>query len=266
MDHEDAPSGDRQEPDLRSPGRRRAGSVHNSARVAAAAEEALAGFQGAPRREPGGQGVTTRAPGVRVLFESTDRAGPRATDDPSPAGDLDPIDAADEILDREPGTSLPPVWNPFRRTPDPTLSATSADASAGPTGPTTGPRIVDLHTRDSPTDVTVIATVERHGRRAHGTSVGPPGPSGLLHAVAEATVAALRMLVAGTLPVAVAQVTRSSEDDGAGVLVELAWSPPHGRQRLVGECPAGQDPGRAVMQATLDAVCPYLAAPGTAED
>jgi len=276
VDHDDAPSDARRASDHRGPGRRRAGSVHNSARVAAAAKEALDGFQGVPRHEPAGSDTTTRAPGVRVLFGASAPAGERVTDDPAAGWDTDPIDPTealddgaddgpDDGPDRQPPGSVSPVWNPFRQAPAPSVTSAEADPVTGPTvtptGPT-GPRIVGLHTRESPTDVTVIATVEHHGRRAHGTSVGPPAPPGRLEAVAEATLAALRMLAAGGFPVVVEQVTPSSDDE-ASVSVELAWSHPRGRRRLVGERPTDRDPARAVMQATLDAARPCLAAPGT---
>jgi len=267
VDHDDAPTDARRASDHRGPGRRRAGSVHNSARVAAAAKEALDGFQGVPRHEPAGSDTTTRAPGVRVLFEAAGPTGERATDDPPTGWDSDPAEALDDAAadapTGEPPGPVSPVWNPFRQAAAPSVTSAAADTVTVPTGRPTGPRIVGLHTRESSTDVTVIATVEQHGRRAHGTSVGPPAPSGLLEAVAEATLAALRMLVAGGFPITVEQVALAS-DDGTSVSVELTWSHPRGRRRLVGERPTDRDPARAAMQATLDAAHPCLPAPGAA--
>lgn len=245
-----------------------------SDRVAAAAKAALAGLHGLPGPDRPRIDGPGRSPGIRVLFEPVPSPLPDKATDASPMTGAPPMpEDVPEVLDPSGGDDASRldgatgatgarsgIWNPFR-------PATDRDA-AEPDGPTShdvdlpGPRIVHLHTRRSGREATVIATVEHAGRRAHGTAVGPSAPAGVLHAVAQATIAALGRVVPGPVPAEVEHVTLSPEQDPSKVSVAILWTDEHGRQRLVAEVPAAGDPPGAVMRATLEALHAHLTPSG----
>jgi hypothetical protein len=135
------------------------------------------------------------------------------------------------------------VWNPFRQR-----------RSSEPAGGTSRPKASHLHTRRSATEATVIATLEHGGRLAHGTAVGPPAGTGVLRAVADATVAALKVVTNEPLTVGVQRITLSLDDDPPIVSAALAWRTTDGVEILAGSAVVRDDPEYAAMEATLDAL------------
>jgi hypothetical protein len=254
VDHDEEPSEAGHEPPRsRSSGRRPAGSARSNARVAAAAKEALDGLQGVQSHDRLLAGGSARSPGVKVLFEPVAPREPAAPSGPvaePPGRESSELEAVIEASG---------VWNPFRQ-PRVAADATARDAVAADSA-AARPRISHLHTRRTDTEATVIATLEHGGRRAHGTAVGPPVLPGVLHAVAEATVAALRIVVEAPVPAEVDHVTLSPEDDPASVSVAVTWTDAHGEPRLVADTRVHGDLQRAVMQATLDALVGRLGPP-----
>lgn len=111
-----------------------------------------------------------------------------------------------------------------------------------------------LDTRIDVSDVRVTATLTHGERTATGESRSVPTRKGILRAVAEATVAALCQLTGDRLVVGVDSVAASvaGEPPMANVLVGVISD--QGEETLVGASLVRQDPERAVMRATLDAL------------
>jgi hypothetical protein len=260
VDHDEGPSEAGHEPPRsRSSGRRPAGSARSNARVAAAAKEALDGFQGVQSHDRLLGGGPARSPGVKVLFEPAVPREPAAPREPTVSAGPAAESLGHEPSELEAVIEASGVWNPFRQ-PRATPDATARDLVAADSA-AARPRISHLHTRCTETEATVIATLEHGGRRAHGTAVGPPVLPGVLHAVAEATVAALRIVVEAPVPAAVDHVTLSPEDAPASVSVAVTWTDAHGEEHLVADTRVHGDLQRAVMQATLDALVGRLGPP-----
>jgi hypothetical protein len=270
-------------PSARRGDRGRPGATGNSERVAAAALAAVEGLKGVQRHERPHADDVMRSPGVAVLFESVTsptlgarRDVPRELTGPPPAGaTAEPATEAAPHADPKPPDSEPPhsepppsnsapseptpsepppsepapmataagVWNPFRQR-----------RPGEPAGGTSRPKASHLHTRRSATEATVIATLEHGGRLAHGTAVGPPAGTGVLRAVADATVAALKVVTNEPLTVGVQRITLSLDDDPPIVSAALAWRTTDGVEILTGSAVVRDDPEYAAMEATLDAL------------
>lgn len=226
--------------------RRRVAVVDRDDRLVAAAQAALEGFGGIRRDVTPPSATPARSPGIGLFFEAD-----AATHQPSDAEVQHPpaiAPGAGESEDQQPETTPSEVWNPFRRTGTQVVGGAPADR----------PAISHLHTRRNATDATVIASLEYGGRLSHGTAVGAPVGEGVLRAVAEATVAALSMLVGEPLPVEVVRVTLDSADEPATASVVLTRPTERGDGSLLGSAIVDADPERAVMQATLDALNRHL--------
>ena len=111
-----------------------------------------------------------------------------------------------------------------------------------------------LDTRIDVSDVRVTATLAHAGRYVTGEASSVPTRKGILRAVAEATVSALRQLTGDRLVVGVDSVIASiaGEPPMATVLVGVVTEA--GEETLLGSSLVRQDPERAVMRATLDAL------------
>ena len=111
-----------------------------------------------------------------------------------------------------------------------------------------------LDTQIDVSDVRVTATLAHGGRSVTGEASSVPTRKGILRAVAEATVSALRQLTGDRLVVGVDSVVASvaGEPPMATVLVGIVTDA--GEQTLLGSSLVRQDPERAVMRATLDAL------------
>lgn len=111
-----------------------------------------------------------------------------------------------------------------------------------------------LDTQIDVSDVRVTATLAHGGRSVTGEASSVPTRKGILRAVAEATVSALRQLTGDRLVVGVDSVVASvaGEPPMATVLVGIVTEA--GEETLLGSSLVRQDPERAVMRATLDAL------------
>lgn len=111
-----------------------------------------------------------------------------------------------------------------------------------------------LDTQIDVSDVRVTATLAHGSRSVTGEASSVPTRKGILRAVAEATVSALRQLTGDRLVVGVDSVVASvaGEPPMATVLVGIVTEA--GEETLLGSSLVRQDPERAVMRATLDAL------------
>ncbi|GEM_PF-6891115 len=111
-----------------------------------------------------------------------------------------------------------------------------------------------LDTRIDVSDVRVTATLAHAGRVVTGEARSVPTRQGILRAVAEATLTALRALTNERLVVGIDSVVASvaGEPPMATVLVGVITE--RGEETLLGSSLARDDPERAVMRATLDAL------------
>jgi hypothetical protein len=139
-----------------------------------------------------------------------------------------------------PGQDLEPGWG----------------ARAGELRPVRLPRAVirNLDTQLDRHDVRVTATLEHAGRAAHGEALSIATGHGVLRAVAEATVAALRGLSSERLIAGIDRIVLDPAHDPATAMVVLTLVSARGEERLVGSSIVRGDPERAVMRATLDAL------------
>jgi hypothetical protein len=110
-----------------------------------------------------------------------------------------------------------------------------------------------LDTARGPQEIAILATLEHGGRASQGRARTAPTSHGVLRAVAEATLDALRGLLTGHLLASVDRATVVAGDPAiATVVVTLVHD---GREEtLLGASVVRDDPQRAVMRATLDAV------------
>ena len=113
-------------------------------------------------------------------------------------------------------------------------------------------RHLDTHVDVS--DVQVAATLTHAGRTVTGRAQSVPTEQGILRAVAEATVHALRELTGDRLVVSIdaVAVSVSGQPPTATVIVGLVTD--QGEESLLGTSLVRSDPQRAVMRATLDAL------------
>ena len=123
--------------------------------------------------------------------------------------------------------------------------------------------IRDLDTRIDLSDVRVTATLTFHDRVVTGVASAVPTRHGILRAVAEATVEAVCQLTQTRLTVGVDAVSASVSGDPAIATVVVGVVTAGGEQPLLGASLVRNDPERAVMRATLDAlnrrIAPWLA-------
>ena len=103
-------------------------------------------------------------------------------------------------------------------------------------------------------EVRVIASLEHAGRHAEGEATGGSSGSEVLRAVAEATLAALRVLTGPVLHVGIDRVSVQAGADPQLATVVLTLVSDRGREVLSGSAVVRDDTQRAVMRATLDAL------------
>lgn len=245
MDHHEAPrdGGSTRRTPLRAE-RSRARVGRSNARVADAAKAAADGLRGVRRIDGARAEGSVRAPGVGVLFDpvlpvgAPPSSGPVRVPTSTQPGDAWPME------ERAPGSTAADggVWNPFRQQRRP-----------APRRPDARPEIGNLHLRHTAIGVKVIATLVHRGRQCHGTAVGPSSGQGRLRAVAEATVAALRIVVDEPLPVGVDRIGWVDDDPGR-VEVVVTWATGSGAEALIGTASARDGADGAIMQATLHAL------------
>lgn len=198
-------------------------------------------------------------------------AGPADTAPGAPAEGAPP-GGDDEVAK---GPWPPPAWPSPEPAPareaDAAGPAPGAAAGVGPDsgarashrrswrGPTERPdagraAIRHLDTRVDVSDVQVTATLSHRGRTATGRARSVPTHQGILRAVAEATVAALRELTGERFVIGVDSVTASVTGDPPIATVLVSVITDRGEEELLGASLVRQDPERAVMRATLDAL------------
>jgi hypothetical protein len=133
----------------------------------------------------------------------------------------------------------------------------AAPGPAGPQPPVPHRRraaIRTLDTRRGRRDVRVTATLEHEGRAAQGEASAAATGQGVLRAVADATVGALRGLTSERLTASIDRITLDPAHDPATAMVTVTLVSDRGEERLVGTSVVRNDPERAVMRATLDAL------------
>jgi hypothetical protein len=175
------------------------------------------------------------------------------------------IDALLVALDRDRG--------PGPRFPTDVLaSAARHPAGAGPPNPAVcapppadgdddAPRlaIARLTVTNDGLGVTATVTLLRGDLEFSGTADGPSTPTALHRIVAAATIRALSDLLGPEHRVDVEAVTVTQVGDGAVAVVQVVWATLDGTERLTGASEVRDDPRRAVIRATLDAVNRRLA-------
>lgn len=114
--------------------------------------------------------------------------------------------------------------------------------------------IRDLVTRHSPDSVEVLATLRLGNRDVDGQARGVPTEAGILRAVAEATVDAVRTLTGERVLASVDDVTVAWGADPATARVVVSVLGDDGEETLLGAALLRGDLERTVMRATLDAL------------
>ena len=114
--------------------------------------------------------------------------------------------------------------------------------------------IGNLVTEQGPAAVSVTATLSHGGRQGRAAVGALATRRATWRAVAEATLGALQDLTGGRLRAQVERVTVNATEDPATVSVVLAVLGERGEEMLLGAALVRDDPERAVMRATLDAV------------
>jgi hypothetical protein len=182
-------------------------------------------------------------------------AGPAASPDEAPSVPAEPAEEVD----------APAAAQPDERAAAPAAASEAAapaqPATAQPataTVVTMAPRgeraaIRNLDTSRDEREVRVTATLEHAGRASSGLAMTIPTSMGVLRAVAEATLDALRGLADGRLLAAVDRVSLGSPAEPIATVVVTMMSE-RGEESLIGVSAIRDDPERAVMRATLDAL------------
>jgi len=114
--------------------------------------------------------------------------------------------------------------------------------------------IGDVVTQQGGAALSVTATLEHNGRQARAAVDALATSRARWRAVAEATVAALQELTGGRLRAEIDRVTVSTAEQPATVSVVLTALFDRGEEVLLGAALLRDDPERAVMRATLDAL------------
>jgi hypothetical protein len=218
---------------------------------------------GAPAEREVARRPTARTAGRRSRSSGTLRPrGPRrpprrpgAPEEPTPAAEepeaLPAVEAAVAAAPVPPTDEARPRDREAVRLPE------AAPGPAGPQPPVPHRRraaIRTLDTRRDRRDVRVTATLEHEGRAAQGQASAAATGQGVLRAVADATVGALRGLTSERLTASIDRITLDPAHDPATAMVTVTLVSDRGEERLVGSSVVRNDPERAVMRATLDAL------------
>jgi hypothetical protein len=146
------------------------------------------------------------------------------------------------------------------------VAATDATIVSTPTAPVTTTTVVSLaahrrraairhlETSRGPREVQVSAVLEHDGRDSHGRAQAVATSVGMLRAVAEATLDALRGLADGQLYAVIDRVSLRMDAEPAVALVVVSMVSERGEESLLGASVVHDDPERAIMRATLDAL------------
>jgi hypothetical protein len=144
---------------------------------------------------------------------------------------------------------------PVGRAPSPTAVAPEAvSAPAGGRQLRRRAAIRELVAHPDGDDLDVTATLQLHDREVHGRARGVHTRRGRWRAISEATLAALDELAPGRLRANVDHVTVLTIPDLAHVTVSVTLLTDRGERSFLGASLVRDDPDRAVMRATLDAV------------
>jgi hypothetical protein len=188
---------------------------------------------------------------------------PDATPDATP--DLDLVRMIDGALATSPPGDGPSA-TPATGTPQSAVAATDATIVSTPTAPVTTTTVVSLavhrrraairhlETSRGPREVQVSAVLEHDGRDSHGRAQAVATSVGVLRAVAEATLDALRGLAGGQLYAVIDRVSLRMDAEPAVALVVVSMVSERGEESLLGASVVHDDPERAIMRATLDAL------------
>ncbi|MFU8841762.1 MAG: hypothetical protein ACNA8R_13745 [Nitriliruptoraceae bacterium] len=103
-------------------------------------------------------------------------------------------------------------------------------------------------------DVRVTIGLAHDDQRVEGTARTVPDPDRVLRAVAEATAAALQRLTVQPVDLEILEVVLTPDAEPARVLVAVRFRAGPGDEHLLGVSVIREDPERAVVRATLDAV------------
>lgn len=136
--------------------------------------------------------------------------------------------------------------------------AVAARLAPAPTSPADRDRarasIGDLVTQLGGAAVSVTATLEHNGRRGRAAVDALATSRARWRAVAEATIGALHELTDGRLRAVIDRVTVNTSEEPATANVVLTALFERGEEVLLGAALVRDDPERAVMRATLDAL------------
>jgi hypothetical protein len=232
--------------------------------------EAIAWSVAATLRERFGIALDPAAISARTVVDGRDdaiRVIRRIDPLPSPP-DLDVLEGGDGVVDVEPdGTDVPGAAEGSERTDETTALGRAAElpdeGDAVRTAPaTTGgavlrrlrPAITALDVRPNGDDIEVTATLRLGGREASGQARGLRTRRGRWRAISEATIDALGPLSGERVRAHVDHVTILSFTELAHVSVSVTLLTDRGEETFLGAALIRDDPDRAVMRATLDAV------------
>jgi hypothetical protein len=222
--------------------------------VVAQPEPKAAEEEPAPSEEAPAADAVSAGPDADELVADLS-AGPGASPDEAPSVPAEPAEEVD----------APAAAQPDERAAAPAAASEAAapaqPATAQPataTVVTMAPRgeraaIRNLDTSRDEREVRVTATLEHAGRASSGLAMTIPTSMGVLRAVAEATLDALRGLADGRLLAAVDRVSLGSPAEPIATVVVTMMSE-RGEESLIGVSAIRDDPERAVMRATLDAL------------
>jgi hypothetical protein len=209
--------------------------------------------EGTSAPAPAGETSAPAAAEVALEFEAAVGAGGDTEGPAAPTAGEQPTEPP---ATEQPAT--PPVAEePATEQPAPRSREPRWGARPGPGGADDRlPRAVirNLDTQLDRQDVRVTATLEHAGRSALGEALSVATGHGVLRAVAEATVAALRGLSSERLIAGIDRIVLDPAHDPATAMVVLTLVSERGEERLVGSSIVRSDPERAVMRATLDAL------------
>jgi hypothetical protein len=144
-------------------------------------------------------------------------------------------------------TSAPPGTMPERLPGPVPLSGTSSLVARRAS-------ITHLDINHAELDVRVTIGLAHDDHRVEGTARTVPEPERVLWAVAEATAEALLQLTVRPVELEILEVTAAPDADPARVLVAVRFHAGTGDEHLLGVSVIRDDPERAVVRATLDAV------------
>ncbi len=219
-------------------------------RLSEAAQAALSRLHGTiGREEPAPQ--ATADPDADPFFAASEPSAEPTDAEPAQPSDAEPFEPADTEPPSEPAPATEPE-TPVRDEPvQPEVEDLRAVASVRSRRRAA---IRDLVTRHAPDAVEVVATLRLGDRDAEGHARGVPTRAGVLRAVAEATVDAVRELSAERVLASIDDVVASTSGEPAVARVVVSVLGDDGEESLVGAALVRGDLERAVMRATLDAL------------